>query len=86
MFVAVLVDYGAIGLIIYLLIIARLALFASRADRIVSGQIWLYVGWLIVFGFASHNLTSELPTIPLMGFAYARASAIRFRMTANDLA
>jgi hypothetical protein len=85
MFVAVLVDYGAIGLMVYLFVIVRLALIACRADRTVSGPIWLYLGWLTIFGFASHNLMSESPTIPLMGFALARAYTIQSRKSIDDV-
>jgi O-Antigen ligase len=85
MFVAMLVDYGAIGLIVYLLVFIRLALTAVRADRTVSGPIWLFLGWLTIFGFASHDLMTQTATIPLMGFALGRAYTIQSRKPINDV-
>jgi O-antigen ligase len=80
MFLAMLLDYGLIGLAAYLTLIARLVLMARRTGRDVSGTILLYVAWLLVFGFASHNLLGNTVTIPLLGFALARAFQIeRFR-------
>lgn len=80
MFLAMLVDYGIIGLVAYLMVIARLVLIGRRASRDVSGTILLFVAWLLVFSFASHNLLGNTVTIPLLGFALARAFQIeRFR-------
>ncbi len=76
MFVAMLVDYGIVGLIAYLVVIARLMLIARRADRNLSGMIWAFVTWLVIFSFVSHNLLDTLVTLPLMGFALARAYKI----------
>jgi O-antigen ligase len=77
MFLAMMVDYGIFGLIIYLVVIIRLILTARRADREVSGMIWLFVAWLLIFSFASHNLLGTPAEIPLMGFALARAYQIQ---------
>ena len=76
MFLAMMVDYGIVGLIVYLVIIIRLILIARRADRNLSGTILFFVGWLVIFSFASHNLLGNTATIPLMGFALARAYQI----------
>jgi hypothetical protein len=77
MFIAMMVDYGIVGLIVYLVIIIRLILFARRAGRDVSGTVLVYVAWLIIFSFTSHNLLGETANIPLMGFALARAYQVQ---------
>ena len=56
MFLAMMVEYGMVGLVVYLVVIIRLILIARRADRDLSGTILLFVAWLVIFGFASHNL------------------------------
>lgn len=76
MFVAMLVDYGAVGLVVYLTIIVRLILIARRANRGLSATVFLFVGWLVIFGLASHNLLGNTATMPLLGFALARAYQI----------
>jgi O-antigen ligase len=78
MFVAMMVDYGIVGLIAYLVILIRLILIARRADRNLSATILFFVAWLVIFSFASHNLLGNTPTIPLLGFALARAYQIHF--------
>ena len=42
MFVAMMVDYGIVGLIVYLVVIIRLILIARRADRNLSGTILVF--------------------------------------------
>ena len=76
MFIAVLVESGMVGVVIYFASIIRLTLVALRAERAYSGRILLVVGWLIVFSFVSHTLLSNAGTIPLLGFAVARACQI----------
>ena len=78
MFVAMMVNYGIGGLIIYLVVIIRLVVTARCAGRDLSGTVWVYVGWLVIFSFASHNLLDDAATIPFMGFALARAFQIEF--------
>lgn len=78
MFLAMMVDYGIGGLIVYLAVIIRLVVTARRAGRDLSGTVWVYVGWLVIFSFASHNLLEEAATIPFMGFALAHAFQIEF--------
>ena len=77
MFLAMMVDYGIVGLIAYLVVIIRLILIARHADRNLSGTVLFYVAWLVIFSFASHNLLGNTATIPLMGFALARAYRIQ---------
>lgn len=77
MFVAMMMDYGIVGLIVYLVIIIMLILIARRADRNLSRTILLFVAWLVIFSFASHDLLSNPATIPLLGFALARAYQIQ---------
>ena len=77
MFLAMMVDYGIFGLIVYLVVIIRLVMTARRANRDLSGTVWVYVGWLIIFSLASHNLLGNAATLPLMGFALARAYQIQ---------
>lgn len=76
MFIAVLVESGMVGVVIYGASIIRLTLVALRAERAYSGRILLVVGWLIIFSFVSHTLLSNAGTIPLLGFAVARACQI----------
>ena len=76
MFIAVLVESGMVGVAIYVASIIRLTLVALRAERAYSGRILLVVGWLTIFSFVSHTLLSNAGTIPLLGFAVARACQI----------
>ena len=78
MFLAMMVDYGIGGLVLYLAVIIRLILIARRADRSLSGTVLAFVAWLVIFSFASHNLLDNSATIPFMGFALARAFQIEF--------
>jgi len=78
MFLAMMVDYGIVGLIAYLVVIIRLILIARGADRKISGTILFFVAWLVIFSFASHNLLGNTATIPLIGFALARAYQIQY--------
>jgi O-antigen ligase len=77
MFLAMMLQYGIPGLILYLVVILRLILIAYRADRDVSGAVWVYVGWLILFSFASHDLLDDVMTLPLLGFTMAGACRIQ---------
>jgi hypothetical protein len=77
MFLAMMVEYGLVGLFVYLVMTVRLIQIARRADRNLSGMILFFVAWLVIFGFASHNLLGNPETIPLMGFALARAYRIQ---------
>jgi hypothetical protein len=77
MFIAMMVDYGVFGLAVYIVILLRLMFIARRASRNYSGRLWLIGGWLVLFGFASHNLLGNAATIPLIGFALARAYQIQ---------
>ncbi|MGH8719132.1 MAG: O-antigen ligase family protein [Burkholderiales bacterium] len=89
MFLAVLVEYGILGLIIYIAIMIRLALVALRAELAYSGRVLLVVGWLIIFSFATHTLLGNAGTVPLLGFAVARAYQIQYAARfgrANDFA
>ena len=85
MFLAMMVEYGIGGLVLYLVVIIRLILSACRADRDLSAAVWLYVAWLVIFSFASHTLLVLTSTIPLMGFALARAFQIEFLRKARRL-
>ena len=73
MFLAMMVDYGIVGLIVYLFMIGRLVQIAIGGERRASSLILLVVAWLVIFGFASHNLLENTVTIPLLGFAAGRA-------------
>jgi O-antigen ligase len=85
MFLAMMVDYGIGGLILYLLVLIRLVITARRAGHELSGTIWVYVGWLIILSFASHNLLGNAADIPLMGFALARAFQIQSSVSRSEL-
>ncbi len=77
MFVAMMVDFGILGLIIYLTVIVRLIQVARSASGHLSRQVLFFVGWLVIFSFASHNLVGNIMTLPLLGFALARAYQIQ---------
>ena len=85
MFLAMLVDYGIVGLIVYLVVIIRLILIARRAGRNLSGTILFFIAWLVIFSLSSHNLLSNASTIPLMGFALARAYQIQISRKAGQV-
>jgi O-antigen ligase len=84
MFLAMMVEYGILGLILYLVVLIRLVVTARRAGHELSGIIWVYVGWLIIFSFVTHNLLS-IAGIPLMGFALARAYQIQSSANRSEL-
>lgn len=83
MFLAMMVEYGFIGLAVYLLMIIRLIQIAYRADRASSGIVFMFVAWLVMFGFASHNLLGNPETIPVMGLALGRACQIQLSRRAR---
>jgi O-antigen ligase len=78
MFLAMMVDYGIGGLIVYLVVIIRLILMARRADRSLSATVLAFVAWLVIFSFSSHNMLEYSATNAFMGFALARAFQIEF--------
>jgi hypothetical protein len=83
MFLAMMVDYGFVGLTVLLVMIVRLVQIAYRADRHLSWMVLLFVSWLVLFGLTSHNLLGNPETIPLMGFALGRAYQIQFSRKAR---
>jgi len=85
MFLAMMVEYGFVGLFVYLLMIVRLVHIARGADWHSSGMILFFVAWLVIFSFTSHNLLGNAETIPLMGFALARAYRIRSSARRREL-
>jgi len=83
MFLAMAVDYGLAGFIVYLVVIVRMILIARGADRTLSRIVLFFVAWLVLFSFSSHNLLGNTATITLMGFALARAYQIRYSREAR---
>jgi hypothetical protein len=77
MFLAMMVDYGIGGLAVYLLLIVRLVIVARGGTGNASWTILFFVAWLVLFSLASHNLLGNTATVPLMGFALARAYQVR---------
>jgi hypothetical protein len=77
MFLAMMVEYGLVGLFVYIVMIVRLIQIARRGDRSLSGMVLFFVAWLVIFGFASHTLLGNPETIPLLGFALAQAYRIQ---------
>lgn len=79
MYLAMLVDYGIAGLLLYLLFLWRLLLIAWRAreQRELSDLVFVYLAWLFIFSFSSHNLLGNAATILLMGFLIGRAYLIQ---------
>lgn len=76
MFIAMMVDYGIIGLIAYLALIVRLLALSRRGEPELSRFILLFAGWMILFSFASHNLLGNAATIVLLAVVVARAYRI----------
>lgn len=76
-YVALALDYGIVGLVVYLSIIFHLIRMAMGAPKDVSGIIWFVVAWFICVGFSSHNLLDDIATIPLFGIALGRAYQIQ---------
>jgi hypothetical protein len=85
MFLAMMVEYGLAGLFVYVFMIVRLIEIARRGDRGLAGMILFSVAWLVIFGFASHNLLGNPETIPLMGFALGCAFRIQFSRKAGQV-
>jgi len=77
MFLAMMVEYGLVGLFVYIAMIVRLVQIARCGDRSLSGMVLFFVAWLVIFGFASHTLLGNPETIPLLGFALAQAYRIQ---------
>jgi len=73
MFIAIMIDYGYLGLFFYLAFIARLIMIASYSALKISEPLWFFILWLCLFSLASHNLLEEIATIPILGFAMSRA-------------
>lgn len=73
MFVAMMVDYGMVGLAIYLFLIARLVALWHGGEPALGRIIILYAGWLILFSFASHNLLLNTATTVVLGIVVAQA-------------
>ena len=77
MFLAMMVDYGIFGLIVYLAVITRLILAACRAGRELGRPLVLYVGWLLIYSLALHTLLEDAMSILLLGYALARSYRIQ---------
>lgn len=77
MFIAMMVDYGLFGLVIYLIFIFRLIYIAYSVNRNLAERLWFFIGWLCIFGLSSHNLLGDTATMPLFGFTLARAYQIQ---------
>jgi hypothetical protein len=83
MFIAMMVDYGAIGLIFYVALIVRLLVLSRRGESHLSRFLLLYAGWMVLFSFASHNLLGNAATIVLLAVAVGRAYRIQQTMRAG---
>lgn len=76
MFVAMMVDYGVMGVLIYIYFIFRLVFVANGSGSELAVALWLFCGWLILFSFSSHNILGNTATMPLFGFVMARVYQI----------
>jgi O-antigen ligase len=79
MFIAMMVEYGLVGLVAYLLMITCLLRIGRHADRRLSAMSLSIAAWLVAFSFTSHNLLENTSTIPLLGLAVACTYRIRSR-------
>jgi hypothetical protein len=77
MFIAMLTDYGILGLLVYVGIIFRLILIARQTNTQFAIALWLFCGWIVMFGFVSHNLLNNTSTLALFGFSLACVLQIR---------
>jgi O-antigen ligase len=77
-FLAVMLEYGLVGLGLYVIMILRLVRVARRGDPVLSRPVLFLMAWLVLFGFASHTMLTNPETIALLGFAVARACRVRF--------
>ncbi len=77
MYVALLIDYGLVGVCLYLFVLIRLTMLAKAASPRSSRIVWCVVGWFALGSFASHNILTDTPTIALLGFALAHARHTR---------
>ncbi|HEX4885441.1 MAG TPA: O-antigen ligase family protein [Casimicrobiaceae bacterium] len=82
MFLAMLVEYGIPGLVAYMALIGALFVAARQRPRAAAAPALMIGAWLLAFSFSSHNLLGNPMTIPLLGFAVARAW--RLRSAARD--
>ena len=78
-YIALLVDYGLVGVSFYLFLLIRLAVLAKTAGPRSSRIVWCVVGWLALWGVASHNVLNDGCSIVLLGFALAHARTSRPR-------
>lgn len=76
MFVAMFVDFGLVGLAIYVVVLLRMFIVAMKGERDLSMLLWFLAIWHVGFSFVSHNLLSDAETIPLLGIALARSYQI----------
>jgi O-antigen ligase len=73
MVLGMMVEYGLPGLVAYVAVVVRLVLAAVRAPRPLAAPVLALAAWLALFSLTSHNLLGNPMTIPLLGFAVARA-------------
>jgi O-antigen ligase len=76
MYVALALDYGVFGLLSYSLLLLRLLWLGVVAVRQRAGSAALILPlsvWLIIYGFASHNLLSDPPILLLIAFVISAA-------------
>ena len=73
MYVALILDYGLVGLCLYLFVLIRLAVLAKAASPRSLRIVWGIVGWLALWSVASHNILGDGATIALLGIALAHA-------------
>jgi len=76
-FVAVFVDYGLVGLAYFLVMIARLIYVSFNVGLKNSGLVFSFVGWIVMFGFASHTLLGSAATMVWFGFAFSKCCEIQ---------
>jgi O-antigen ligase len=77
MFVAMMLDYGLLGLLLYVVLIVRLVLVALRGRLSDTLPLWVFIGWIGIFSLVSHNLLDYVPYIPLFAFALVNACRIQ---------
>lgn len=72
MFMAMLVDYGILGLAVYIIMMLGIAVAIFRANSDDRLLLVVFLGWLLFFSFASHNLLGNASTMVFFGFVMAR--------------
>lgn len=81
MFVGIAVDYGIFGLVAYLVLILNIVWRAYAKHKRQKTELTIFVlmsmAWLVLYGFASHNIIYNAFDIFALSFVVAATAALR---------